>query len=105
MCALSDEKFEGDCWFKEIQTLIKSKQDEINTIRDLTDNINVNLSKLKYEIANLNEILLTADSFKKRYCDIFVQISERSVVVFGHFWPVKECFMRKGVCCFKGRRC
>ena len=62
---------------QEIQSLLKSKQEEINKIRHVSDKIVANKSNIKNDIVNLKEILDAADDIKKRYRDIFVQISDR----------------------------
>ncbi len=62
---------------KEIQSQIKSRHSELNNIRDMSDNIIANKAKFKNDIANLKEILDCAEDVKRRYRDIFVQISDR----------------------------
>ncbi len=57
--------------------MLKSKQDEINKIRNVSDKIVANKSNIKNDIVNLKEILDAAEDIKKRYRDIFVQISDR----------------------------
>jgi hypothetical protein len=49
----------------------------MNNIRDVSDNIVVNKAKFMSDISNLKEILDAANDIKKRYRDIFVQISDR----------------------------
>lgn len=49
----------------------------MNNIRDVSDNILVNKAKFMSDISNLKEILEAANDIKKRYRDIFVQISDR----------------------------
>lgn len=65
----------------EIQSLLKSKQDEINRIRNVSDKIVANKSNIKNDIVNLKEILDAAEDIKKRYRDIFVQISDRQALL------------------------
>ena len=53
----------------------------MNNIRDVSDNILVNKAKFMSDISNLKEILEAANDIKKRYRDIFVQISDRQELV------------------------
>lgn len=64
-------------FFKEVEQFLKQKQDEMNNIRDLTDRILTFRSKFNNDITNVKEILDITEEIKKRYKDIFVQISER----------------------------
>ena len=43
----------------------------------MSDKIVANKSNIKNDIVNLNEILDAAEDIKKRYRDIFVQITDR----------------------------
>lgn len=62
---------------KETQSILKSKQEIINKIRELCDTIAANKARLKYEIANLKDILDAAEDIKQRYRNLFIQISDR----------------------------
>jgi hypothetical protein len=53
----------------------------MNNIRDVSDNILVNKAKFMNDISNLKEILDAANDIKKRYRDIFVQISDRQALL------------------------
>ena len=64
-------------FLKEAQNLLKSKQEIINKIRELCEQIAANKSRLKHEICNLKEILELAEEIKQRYRNIFIQISDR----------------------------
>jgi hypothetical protein len=47
----------------------------------VSDNITANKSKIKNDVLNLKEILDAAEDIKKRYRDIFVQISDRQALL------------------------
>ena len=47
----------------------------------MSDNIVANKSKIKNDVLNLKEILDAAEDIKKRYRDIFVQISDRHALL------------------------
>ncbi len=47
----------------------------------MSDNITANKSKIKNDVLNLKEILDAAEDIKKRYRDIFVQISDRQALL------------------------
>ena len=47
----------------------------------MSDNIVANKSKIKNDVLNLKEILDAAEDIKKRYRDIFVQISDRQALL------------------------
>jgi hypothetical protein len=58
---------------------MKTKQDDnlLNQIIDMTDLIRANKTKLKYEVVNLNEILLHSDLLVKRYKELTVHLADR----------------------------
>ena len=58
---------------------MKTKQYDnlLNQIIDMTDLIRANKTKLKYEVVNLNEILLHSDLLVKRYKELTVHLADR----------------------------
>ena len=64
---------------KNIKNSMKTKQDDnlLNQIIDMTDLIRANKTKLKYEVVNLNEILLHSDLLVKRYKELTVHLADR----------------------------
>ena len=74
-------EYQSELYLKEIQSLMKNKQDDMNSIRELSENVLSNASRYRHEIANLKEILETSEDIKRRYKDIMSQVLERFVYI------------------------
>ncbi len=83
---------ESNVGFKNIQGIIKNKQDQglIDQIAVQTDLIRTNKDKFNTESSNLNEILSSAELLELRYKEICIQLVDRYEVssVQGAGWWV-----------------
>ena len=56
---------------------MKNRQEDVSTVKEMSENILANSSRFRHEIANLKEILETSEEVKRRFKEIMNQLSER----------------------------
>lgn len=77
---------------KTVQSLLKHKQDEINNIVELTNKIQSYKSKLSSDISNLNDVLEISEEVKRRYRELYAQISNRYTLLISLDLNIKVYF-------------
>lgn len=64
-------------FLKEVESLLKQKQDDISKVRSVSEKIEANRNRIGEEVSNLGEILDSAEDAKQRFKFLFNEISNR----------------------------
>lgn len=64
-------------FLKEVESLLKQKQDDISKVRSVSEKIEANRNRIGEEVSNLGEILDSAEDTKQRFKFLFNEITNR----------------------------